>query len=96
MANKMNSNEIHRLLQKVRLEMDEARKADLDDGGRDLLRRLGKDINELLEQTGGVPLRPRQSMLRGLEQAVEHFEMTHPALTRALSDLLTALSNAGI
>jgi len=92
----MTDSELHRLLQKVRAEMDKARKADLDDDGRDLLRRLGRDINELLEQTGGVPLQPKQSMLRGLEQAVEHFEMTHPALTMALSELLTALSNAGI
>ena len=78
----MIDSEIHRLLQKVRAEMDKARNPDPDDDGRDLLRRLGKDINELLEQTRGVTLQPWQSMLRGLEQAVEHFEVTSSTFYR--------------
>jgi hypothetical protein len=93
---KVDNRELRRLFQKVNAEMDQARKADLDDGGRELLRHIGRDINELLNRTEGMPLLPRQSMMRSLEQATEHFERTHPALTMALSELLTALSNAGI
>jgi hypothetical protein len=34
--------------------------------------------------------------MQGLEDTITHFEVTHPALTRVLSDMLTTLSNAGV
>lgn len=86
--------ELRKLLQQLHAEIEQTKK--VDDKGRELLRHLGKDINELLERTEGRPLKPQPSFRRGLEEAVQHFEVTHPTLTAALSDLLTALSNAGI
>jgi hypothetical protein len=68
----------------------------VDDEGRRLLRDLDGHIRELLARSEGSTLQPRPGMTRGLEDAIRHFEVTHPALTAALADLLTALSNAGI
>jgi predicted component of type VI protein secretion system len=68
----------------------------LDEEGRRLLRDLDEHIRALLARSDDAVMQPRPGMTRGLEDAVRHFEVTHPALTSALSDLLTALSNAGI
>jgi hypothetical protein len=37
-----------------------------------------------------------ESMLERLQDAIDHFEVTHPDLTSALSHMMTILSNAGI
>jgi hypothetical protein len=66
-----------------------------DDEGRRLLRDIDGHIQELLARSE-VAVEPRPGLSSGLEDAIRHFEVTHPALTTALSDLLTALSNAGI
>lgn len=66
----------------------------LDDKGRELLRSLDGDIRKLLERSEGV--QTDESMLGRLQDAIDHFEITHPDLTTALSHMLTILSNAGI
>ena len=68
----------------------------VDDEGRRLLQDLDAHIRELLERSEVAPDQSEAEMARGLEDAIRHFEVTHPSLTSALSDLLTALSNAGI
>jgi hypothetical protein len=68
----------------------------VDDEGRRLLSDLDKHIRELLARSEDADLQPHPGMRPGLEDAIRHFEVTHPSLTAALSDLLTALSNAGI
>ncbi len=72
-------------------------KADrLDAEGRRLLRDVDGHIRELLARSESADSIPRPAMMDGLQDAIRHFEVTHPALTTALSDLFTALSNAGI
>jgi len=68
----------------------------IDDDGQRLLRDVDEHIRELLARSETSELRARPGLALGLEDAIRHFEVTHPALTLALSDLLTALSNAGI
>jgi hypothetical protein len=68
----------------------------VDDEGRRLLADIDLHIRELLERSQGEVATPQPGLLNGLEGAVRHFEVSHPELTSALSDLLTALSNAGI
>lgn len=73
---------------------DEIQKTDkVDETGRQLLRDIDGHIRELLARS---EVAPRPGLAQGLEDAIRHFEVTHPALTSALSDLLSALSNAGI
>ncbi len=65
----------------------------VDETGRRLLQDIDGHIRELLVRS---EVQARPGLSDGLERAIRHFEVTHPALTAALSDLLSALSNAGI
>lgn len=65
-----------------------------DEKGQELLRDLSTDIRELLERAKSK--QPAPSMLERIETSIDHFEVTHPDLTAALSTLFSILSNAGI
>ncbi len=85
------------LRQKLEQIHDEIEHLDhVDERGRVLLRDLDGHIRELLARSEVAEGKPQPAMRRGLEDSIRHFEVTHPSLTEALSDLLTALSNAGI
>lgn len=66
----------------------------MDEKGRQLLRNLDADIQKLLLRTEGTET--DESFLKSLQDAIDHFEDSHPALTSALSHMMTILSNAGI
>lgn len=68
----------------------------IDERGRAILRDVDGHIRELLALPEASDAPEQPALNRGLENAIRHFEVTHPTLTEALSDLLTALSNAGI
>jgi cell division septum initiation protein DivIVA len=88
----MNSQEIDKLLEKLNKEI-EGIKPD-DEKGQELLRELSEDIRELLERAESK--QPAPSMMQRLEASIDHFEITHPDLTAALSSLFSILNNAGI
>ncbi len=90
----MEDKKLRKLLEQLHAEIEKTEK--VDDKGRVLLRDLNKDISELLARTDGSSLQPKPAFTRGLEDSVKHFEISHPTLTMAISDLLTALNNAGI
>ncbi len=87
----MDDMDINKLLAQLEREIERTQR--VDEKGQELLRELSKDIQDLLERSGSSP---RPSVIRRLEESVEHFEATHPRLTTMLSELLTSLSNAGI
>jgi SMC interacting uncharacterized protein involved in chromosome segregation len=90
----MDEQELRNLLEQLHAEIE---KADtVDEKGRTLLRDLGKDINELLARSEGVKAQSLPSMMRRLEDGIERMEATQPTLAMLLSELLAALSNAGI
>jgi hypothetical protein len=88
----MDNQEIDKLLEQLNKEI-EGIKPD-DEKGQKLLRDLSADIRELLEHAESK--QPAASMMQRLETAIDHFEVTHPDLTTALSSLFSILSNAGI
>jgi len=90
----MKAKDLRQQLEQLHDAIENAEKVDED--GRRLLVDLDYHIRELLARSETAELRPRAGLAAGLEDAIRHFEVTHPALTSALSDLLTALSNAGI
>ena len=90
----MDNKDLHQALKQVSEEVDKTE--NVDDKGRQLLQDLDGHVRQLLEEPEEAAKQPRPEMKSGLEEAIRHFEVTHPALTAALSDLLTALSNAGI
>ncbi len=88
----MEDDELRRKLEQLHDEI--ANMDHVDEEGRAILRDVDGHISDLLERSEGVRLQPKPGMRRGLEDAIRHFEVTHPALTAALSDLITSLSNA--
>ena len=89
----MDSKNIENLLQQLHTEIE--RTEHMDEKGKELLRELSSDIQELLERSD-APGTPKLSLTQRLEESVDHFEVTHPTLTTMLSELLNSLSNAGI
>lgn len=91
----MNDNELRQLLEELHKKIESTNS--VDDKGRELLSHLSVDIRNLLERTGHEEqLRGTKWEIGRIEESIRHFEMSHPNLTQALSQLLTALNNAGI
>jgi hypothetical protein len=88
----MNNQEIDQLLEKLKNEIEGIQPD--DEKGQALLRDLSADIRELLERAESK--QPASPMMKRLEASIDHFEVTHPELTAALSSLFNILSNAGI
>ena len=88
----MTDNKLSKLLEQLHNELDSTE--DVDEKGRELLRALNADIEELLERSEGG--QSDDSLLERLQESIDQFEVTHPTLTSALSHIMTALSNAGI
>lgn len=86
----MDNKELEKLLTALRAELQRAE--NVDEKGAELLRGLDADLHHLLSQ----PEPTSASMLDRWRASLDHFEVTHPTLTRLLSDLMTSLSNAGI
>ena len=80
------------LLEQLRGEL--SRIEALDETGRELLRALDADIQQLLERSGEGE--SDESLLQRLQDGIDHFEVTHPNLTAALTQMLNTLNNAGI
>lgn len=85
----MDDETLRQLLEQLQGELKKAEK--VDSQGRQLLRDLEKEIHNFLEQEDGEP-----AFFGELEDSIKHFELTHPSLTRVLSEMLNTLNNAGI
>ncbi len=90
----MDNNELNKLLDQLHDEIQKTRT--VDEKSSELLRDLDADINTLLKQSGEIPVRVNPSITQRLESALNHFETTHPDLTKTISKLLDILCNAGI
>jgi uncharacterized membrane-anchored protein YhcB (DUF1043 family) len=86
----MENKELEKLLETLHQELQKTES--LDEKGAELLRGLDADIRNLLDHSE----KSSASMLERWRESVQHFEVTHPALTALLSDLMSSLSNAGI
>jgi len=88
----MTDNNLSKLLEQLHNELDNTEA--VDEKGRELLRTLSTDIDELLERSEGE--QSDDSLLGRLQESIDHFEVTHPTLTSALSHIMNTLNNAGI
>jgi hypothetical protein len=88
----MTDKKLTKLLEQLHTELDGTEA--VDEKGRELLRALNADIAELLERSEDD--RSDDTLLERWQEYIDHFEVTHPRLTAALSHLMTALNNAGI
>jgi len=85
---------LRKILEQLHDELE--RTESVDETGDELLRHLNEDIRSLLKRSGRAEVQADDSVLERLQNAVDHFEVTHPTLTTLLSEMMTILSNAGI
>ena len=95
MTDQSSNQDLRELLERLHSELEKTES--IDENGKEILRHLDEDIHKRLEPSG----RKREkhaddSVLERLEEAIDHFEATHPTLTLTLSEMMTILSNAGI
>jgi rubrerythrin len=90
----MSDENLRKLLEQLHDELEHV--GSVDEKGDELLRHLNADIRDLLKRSGKGKGQPDDSVLKRLEDAIDHFEVTHPTLTTMLSEMMTILSNAGI
>ena len=90
----MSDENLRKLLEQLHDELEHTES--MDEKGDELLRHLNSDIRGLLKRSGKVKGESDDSMLERLQDAIDHFEVTHPTLTTMLSEMMTILSNAGI
>jgi hypothetical protein len=91
----MKDDELRQLLEELHQRIETTNS--VDEKGRELLSHLSVDIRNLLERTGHEEqLRGTSREVGRLQESIQHFEVTHPNLTAALSQLLNILNNAGI
>ncbi|NJC94728.1 MAG: DUF4404 domain-containing protein [Anaerolineales bacterium] len=86
----MTEKELSKLLERLHEELEKTEV--VDEKGRELLRSIDADIQKLLEPSATA----NPSLFERLQDAIDHFEVEHPAITAALSQMLNALNNAGI
>ena len=90
----MDDQELRKLIEQLQAEIQNTHTVDKE--GQELLLHLDAEIKVLLgrEDVNVTPIHP--STLKRLEEGLDHFEISHPALTFLLSKLLESLSNVGI
>jgi hypothetical protein len=90
----MDDNELRKLIEQLHAEIENTHS--FDEKGQELLLHLEADIRELLERTGENAAQLHPSAIQRMQDGLDHFEVTHPALTELIAKLLEALSKAGI
>lgn len=86
----MSDNKLRELLEQLHDELTRAES--VDEKGREMLRHISGDIRQFLDPAQENP----ETLLERLQKAIDHFEVEHPSITAALSQMLNTLSNAGI
>lgn len=84
--------ELRQAINQIQKELQQTQP--VDDKTRELLEILRTDIGALLEPPEQHTAEHYESISERLEDAIEHFEVTHPILTTIMSRLITALNSA--
>jgi predicted component of type VI protein secretion system len=79
----------------ARLDDELQRTHEIDDRSRELLARIARDIEELLQRESREP-EGLEALGERLRAAVAQFEESHPALTTAVGRVADALASLGI
>lgn len=90
----MSDENLRKLLEQLHDELERAES--VDEKGDELLRHIERDISDLLKRKGKGKRPADEPLIERLQDAIDHFEVTHPTLTTMLSEMMTILSNAGI
>lgn len=83
---------LRQMLEQVHDEMKQIQ--DVDDKALELLKGLHDDIEGILEPTTEEVADRYESVTERLEDAIEHFEISHPTFSTVMSRLVDALNAA--
>lgn len=86
----MTDQKLPELLQQLHDELEKAES--LDEDGRDLLIHLNADIQKFIDPEE----EDDDTIFEQIQDAIDRFEVDHPVITTALSQIMNSLSNAGI
>ena len=90
----MDDQDFRKLLEQLHSEIEQT--PAVDEKGLELLRHVEKELRELVERSEDRLEKSRTPGLQRLQDAIDHLQVDHPALTATLSELLDILSKAGI
>ena len=90
----MNDQALRNLLERIEREIEQTEPD--DEKGRKLLRHIEADIRAFRERPEDKWREPEDSFIERMNDAIDHFQITHPTLTTMISQMLNILSNAGI
>jgi predicted component of type VI protein secretion system len=91
----MDKQQLHKMLEQLHAELSQARSVEGDE--LELLKNLKRDVQAILERAEGEASPQQYSSLgRDLQAAIRQFEVSHPALTWAMGEVLEILSRAGV
>lgn len=86
----MTDQKLPELLQQLHDELEKTES--IDEEGRDLLIHLNADIQKFIDPDE----EDDDTIFEQIQDAIDRFEVDHPVITTALSQILNSLSNAGI
>lgn len=89
----MDKQQLHQTLEQLHADLQHAQS--LDDNERELLQSLAKDIQELLDRSEASS-QHYHSLGERLGAALLRFELSHPALTASIAEVVEALNRIGI
>jgi hypothetical protein len=90
----MKKEELRDSLLKLHTELKSIKLADKTSSR--ILKKLGHDIQRILENSGEIPQSHHASLLESLEESGEHFEVSHPKLASLMNTIIKNLSDMGI
>jgi len=91
----MDKEQLHKLLEQLHAELSQAQTVEGDD--LELLKSLRRDVQAILARAEGeTSLQQYTSLGDDLRAAIRQFEISHPALTWAMGEVLEILSRAGV
>jgi len=90
----MDKQQLDELLKQLHDELGRADSVDAEN--RDTLRKLAKDIQDLLDRAEGDETPGYQSLLDQLRSTIVQFEVSHPGLSLAIAQVINALADMGI
>jgi predicted component of type VI protein secretion system len=91
----MDKQQLHKMLEQLHIELSQAETVAGDE--LELLKSLKSDVQSILNRTEGEASPQQYSSLgNNLRTAVQQFEVSHPALTWAMGEVLEILSRAGV
>ena len=86
----MSDRKLTKLLEQLHDELEKTQS--VDEEGREMLVHLNDDIRKYIDPSE----EDDETVFERIQDAIDHFEVEHPVITAALSQILNTLSNAGI